>query len=321
MPRPIHYWHYWHYWLALGALALTLVLALRFVSPPVLAQPPSNPRAVTAYQDFTEWYLNKYNLEQLPFRAAALFDATSNTPLYYHQETTVMPTASLIKMVTAGTVLARNPNWYTPLSFTADDNENLLRPYVGKADKFSLLKLEENENITLEQAFASMLVGSANNAAVSLGRAIGLERSGFISAMRQTAMSWGMTQTTVDEPSGLSLANTSTAHDMALAACRVYRDFVASFYGSSPSISFVTGNGNKKTVQHTVHELRNNPGHFFGAKTGYLTETQYHVAAGLITPQGHRLCVAVLTSPSRTESEHTLNALRLWADEMYQWGQ
>jgi D-alanyl-D-alanine endopeptidase (penicillin-binding protein 7) len=305
-------------------LSVAIILFLGYLpnllrTNPALAQPANSPQPVANYQDFTQWYKTNYKLTKLPYRAAAVFDAASGKPLYYHQESTVVPTASLIKMVTAGTVLRHNPNWYTPLNFTEDDNENLLRPYVGKYDKFSLLKLEPNENITLEQAFASMLIGSANNAAVAVGRAVGLSRSDFITAMRQTAASWGMTQTTIEEPSGLSLNNTSTAHDMALAACQVYSEFISSYYGSSPSVSFTTGLNNKKTVQHTVHDVRANPNHFFGAKTGYLTETKYHIAAGIITPKGHRLCAAVLTSPSRAESERVLNALRLWADEMYRW--
>ncbi|MDZ4229605.1 MAG: serine hydrolase [Candidatus Veblenbacteria bacterium] len=283
------------------------------------AQPTTAPQAVARYQDFSAWYQTTYKLKALPYRAAALIDATTGTPLYFHQESTTMPTASLIKMVTAGTLLHYSPNWYSPLSFTENENEGLLRPYVGPADKFSLLKLEADDHITLEQAFASMLIGSANNAAVSVGKAVGLSRNDFIAAMRATANRWGMTRTTVEEPSGLSLNNTSNAQDLARAACAVYGDFMASFYGSSSSVSFTTAKGVKKTVLHTVHDLRLRPGSYFGAKTGYLTETQYHVAAGLITPQGHRLCAAVLTSPSRAESEQALNALRLWADEMYHW--
>lgn len=286
---------------------------------PVQAQLPLLPQAVPNYEDFTAWYLKKYNLKTLPYRAAALFDASSGKPLYFYQENTVMPTASLIKMITAGTLLAYQPNWYTPISFTTEDNESWLRPYVDKKDNFSLLKLENGDQITLEQSFASMLIGSANNAAISLGRAIHLNRTDFIAAMRKTAANWHLLNTQIDEPSGLSLNNTSTAHDMALAACHLYSEFIASFYGSSPSVTFTTKQGVKKTVLHTVHDVRNNPQRYFGAKTGYLHETKYHIAAGLITPAGHRLCAAILSSPSRAESEHALNALRLWADEMYRW--
>ncbi len=303
----------------ISLIASTVLLSTNLVWQSVDAQEKAAPQAVAGYQDFTQWYLKKYNLKTLPYRAAAVFDAASQQPLYYYQEATVMPTASLIKMITAGTLLSYKPNWFTALSFTKDDNEDLLRPYVGPRDNFSLLKLESDDAITVEQGFASMLIGSANNAAISVGRAVGLDRENFIKAMRTTATNWGLTHTTIDEPSGLSLKDTSTAHDMALAACRVYGEFISSFYGSSPSVSFTTKNGTKKTVLHTVHDVRNNPQNYFGAKTGYLTETQYHIAAGIITPEGHRLCAAVLTSPTRAESEHALNALRLWADEMYNW--
>ncbi len=283
------------------------------------AHAASLPQQKLQYQDFSAWYAATYDLKQLPFRAGALFDQATGLPLYFHQERNPMPTASLIKLVTVGTAMRLPHEWFTKLALTEEDNEGLLRPYVGKYDRFSLLKLDANDTITLEQALASVLIGSANNAAVALGRALGLDRLSFIAAMRETVREWGLQHTTVDEPSGLSLQNVSTAEDMALSACQVYKDFVPSYYGSSPAVTFTTGNGTEKTVAHTVHDLRANPRHYFGAKTGYLTETQYHIAAGIITPSGRRLCAAVLSSPTRAESEHALNALREWADVMYAW--
>jgi D-alanyl-D-alanine carboxypeptidase len=300
----------------LVALFLALLLGTLLVSGAgASALPTQKPN----YQDFSTWYIANYKLKELPFRAGALFDEATGLPLYFHQEQNPMPTASLIKLVTVGTVMRLPHDWYAKLTLTDDDNENLLRPYVGPYDRFSLLKLEAGDSITLEQALASVLIGSANNAAVALGRAIGLDRAAFIAAMRETVERWGLKHTHVDEPSGLSLANTSTAEDLALSACQVYKDFVPSFYGSSPSVTFTTGNGASHTVAHTVHDLRLHPTSFFGAKTGYLTETKYHIAAGIITPSGRHLCASLLSSPSRAESEAALNALREWADQMYQW--
>lgn len=298
---------------------VAVLLALACLGLVQTSYAASLPQQKLQYQDFSAWYLATYDLDKLPFRAGALFDQATGLPLYFHQERNPMPTASLIKLVTVGTVMRLPHDWFAKLTLTEDDNENLLRPYVGKYDRFSLLKLEPGDSITLEQALASVLIGSANNAAVALGRALGLDRAGFISAMRETVQGWGLQHTTVDEPSGLSLANVSTAEDIALAACQVYKDFVPSYYGSSPSVTFTTGNGTEKTVAHTVHDLRANPKRYFGAKTGYLTETQYHIAAGIVTPSGRRLCAAILSSPTRAESEHALNALREWADAMYTW--
>lgn len=299
-------------------VALFLAAALA-VGLSVSAHAGSLPVQKANYKDFSSWYVSTHNLKKLPFKAGALFDEATGLPLYFHQEQNQMPTASLIKMITVGTVMRLPHNWFTNLVLTEDDNEKLLRQYVGPYDRFSLLKLDAGDGITLEQAVASILIGSANNAAVAVGRTIGLDRTGFIAAMRQTAEQWGLLHTHVDEPSGLSLSNTSTAEDLALSACHVYKDFVPSFYGSSPSVTFTTANGAAKTVQHTVHDLRLHPKNFFGAKTGYLTETNYHIAAGIITPSGRRLCAALLSSPTRAESENALSALREWADQMYTW--
>lgn len=273
------------------------------------------------YTDFSSWYLKTYKVRKLPFRAAAVIDANTLAPLYFHQETTVMPTASLIKMITVGALLTYQPIWYTRNVLTVTEDEKLLRSYVGPKDNFSLLKIDEGDSITLEQALAATLIGSANNTAVALGEFIEVARPEFIERMREVAKQWGLKNTTVDEPSGLSLNNTSTAQDLSLATCNVFKDFVVSYYSSSPKASFTTEKGVKKTVLHTVRDLRQNPQNYFGGKTGYLTETQYHLAAGYITPQGHRVCLTILTSLTRADSENVARAMGLWLDQMYQWPQ
>lgn len=269
------------------------------------------------YQDFSAWYLEKYQVKELPFRAAAVVEASTLEPLYFHQETTVMPTASLMKLITVAALLTYPHSWYIPASLTTAENEAWLRPYVGPKDVFSSLKLATDDTITLEQALAATLMSSANNTAVALGKFIGVTRPDFIARMKQVAQQLNLQHTTVDEPSGLSLGNTSTAYDLARAACHDFKDFIVSYYASSPKTTFTTGRGVNKTIQHTVHDLRLHPERYFGAKTGYLDETMFHLAAGYITPQGRRICLAVLSSPTRAQSESIAQALSLWLDEMY----
>ncbi|MFZ5391347.1 MAG: serine hydrolase [Patescibacteria group bacterium] len=287
---------------------------------PFYAKAQTNISKNVSYQDFGSWYLKNYQLKELPFRAAALIDAETLQPLYYHQESTVMPTASLMKLLAAGALISYNiTDWYQAVDLTDQENEGLLRPYVEPKDNFALLRLKTNEKISLEQAFATMLMGSANNIAVALPRYLGVSRTDFINRMQQTALNWGMTQTKVDEPSGLSLDNVSSAKDLAMGTCQAFNNFMTSYYASQPYITYDTNQQTKKTISHTVHDLRKNFSKYWGAKTGYLRETQYHLAAGVITPQGRKLCLTVLTSPSRALSEQTGEALRLWADKMYKW--
>ncbi|MBI5466052.1 MAG: D-alanyl-D-alanine carboxypeptidase [Candidatus Kerfeldbacteria bacterium] len=299
----------------------TALVGASIIYTPQAATAAAAPGKNQNYQDFSAWYVDTYQLKALPFRAAAVIDADTLTPLYFHQEATVMPTASLMKLLTVSALLSYPHDWYSRASLSAAENEDLLRPYVGPKDVFSLLKLEPDDTITLEQALAATLIGSANNTAVALDKFIGVAREQFIERMKQVAQQWGLKNTTVDEPSGLSLANTSTAYDLTQAACQDFQDFVVSFYAASSQVKFTTGQGVVKTILHTVHDLRQNQERYFGAKTGYLDETMFHLAAGYITPQGHRVCLTILSSPTRAESENTARALGVWVDQMYHWRQ
>ncbi len=296
-------------------LSIVFIIIWLIIALPIQAAMPVKQ---VNYQDFTAWYFKKYNLSKIPFKAAAVIEASSFYPLYYHQEQKVIPTASLIKLVTAGTVISYNIDWWQKTSFSPADNEGDLRPYVELKDTFSLLKLTNGDAVSIEQSFATMLIGSTNNSANNFSHLI-VDRASFIEKMRQVAKNWSMTRTTIEEPTGLSLNNTSTAADLALGTCHALENFITQYYSSKPSVSFVTNKGEKKIVQHTVHKLRHDPKRFFGAKTGYLRETGYHISTGFITPQGKRICATILSTPNRVTSETVLYDLGRWVDEMYSW--
>ncbi len=265
------------------------------------------------YTDFATWYRDNYQKE-IPSRAIAVFDYESKEPLYYYKENLVMPSASLMKLVSAGAFMKYTLNWNAKVALTYNDNEKDLRKYVGPRDAFALLRIKATDRITISDLFASMLIGSANNCANALPRILGLKKSDFIVKMNKTAKEWGMTNTTIDEMSGLSLKNTTTAHDMALAACNAFGVEGISKYSRSSLFNFTTKLGVKKNIKHTVYDLRNNPKNYFGAKTGYLTESQYHVAAGYITKNGKKICIAVMQTPTRVESEDMVVKIGEWVD-------
>lgn len=271
------------------------------------------------YQDFTAWYQKNLRVKTVPWQAAVLLDAQTLEPLYFYQENTVIPTASLIKLITAGAALEYKPDWHQRIDFTPAENGELLTQYLDPADKFSRLILEPGETMSLEQGFATMLMSSANNAAVALPRWVGATRAEFIQQMRATAVKWGLTNTTIDEPSGLSLKNTSTAYDMARAACQAFSQFMITHYSSKPSYNYALSSGREKIIKHTAHDLRRYPQNYWGVKTGYLDETKFHIVSGLYTPSGRKVCGAVLSVARQTDSEQALTKLAHWADLMYRW--
>ncbi len=274
---------------------------------------------VTPYQDFTSWYLEKTESEAVPFVSAAMIETGSYTPLYFHAESRVMPTASLAKLVTAGALQVYPVDWASPLSFTAADNRGDFLDYIGLNDSLALLRLQEGDSVTKEQAFASMLIGSANNAAQALPKSVALNIDEFAAVMNAVAKDWGLKHSSFVEPTGLSLDNLSTAHDMALATCKALENPMTRKYAGYSYYKMETALGEEKTIQHTVHALREDLDYsiFLGAKTGYLHETGFHVTAEMKTPQGKTICASVLSTATRQEGEDALLLMREWVDEMY----
>lgn len=271
------------------------------------------------YQDFTAWYLQKTGKKSVPYVSASIIDAYDYQPLYYHGEGRVMPIASLTKVFTAGAFRIYPTDYSKLMTFSQADNETDLRVFVGPTDPFSLLRLEPDEYVTIEQAFGTMLIGSANNAANALPKLVAYDKNEFVAVMNAVAKDWGLKNTVLVEPTGLSLENVSNAADMSLGICHALEDAMTRKYAGYSYLKFQTSTGRDKNILHTVHSLRDDLKYekFYGAKTGFLYETGYHVTAGMYTPMKKEFCATVLSTATRQESEDVLDWMRLWLDEMY----
>ncbi len=268
------------------------------------------------YIDFDIWYKNK-TTKAIPYQSAAVIEYETLKPLYFYQEERQMPSASLMKLLTAGEFVKHSILWNKNIGLTYQDTETDLRKFVGPRDSFVTLKLKSNERAKIKDIFATMLIGSANNCANKLSKITDITKDLFIKNMQSLAEEWGLKKTVVDDPSGLSMGNLTSAYDMAIVGCHAFSDESISKYSSQPWYKFKTREGREITIKHTVHDLRNNPKNYFGAKTGFLNETRYHVVAGYITPAGKKICVAVLGVDTRVDSEGAVVKLGEWIDEMY----
>lgn len=273
----------------------------------------------TNYEDFTSWYLRESGREHKPYAASAIIEADTLAPLHYHAEEQPIPTASLVKIITAKALMLYPQNWQAPLSFTEADNETDLRPLVNPEDHIPIIRMQEGDTLTKLDAFAGMMIASANNAPYALAKSVAFSVQEFVSIMNATAKDLGMTNTHLVEPSGLSLENMSTAKDLVLGGCKAYKDEFIKKYAGYSYHKFTTEQGEEKLFKHTLISLRNDLDYsiYTAAKTGYLDETGYHVMAEMITPSGKTVCAVVLGADSRARLDELLLAMRLWLDEMY----
>lgn len=128
-----------------------------------------------------------------------------------------MPTASVIKILTALTILQAKPlgihDQGPTLTMTQADVDSYTK-YV--AEDGSVVRVAVGEQLSERQALEALLLPSANNMAETLSRWSYGSIDTTLNAMEATAHELGMDDTTVTDPSGFLPATTSTPHDLVL---------------------------------------------------------------------------------------------------------
>lgn len=169
------------------------------------------------------------------------------------------PTASLTKLMTA-TVAVDHLSLdtritITPQMFAVDPNEHTL---------------VANGTYTVSDLLHVMLMPSSNVAAEALADYYG--HGQFMAVMNARAAEWGMTDTYFDDPSGLSAANESSAHDLATLAAHVYRDYPAILsYTDTPSIVITELESGTRVNVDSINQFAGDA-NFIGGKTGYIPQ-------------------------------------------------
>ena len=160
----------------------------------------------------------------------------------------------------------------------------------------SKMYYKPGQSLTLDNALKIIMVKSANDVAAAIGETIGGSKAGFAKMMNAEAQRLGMTGTHFDNAHGLhSTNNYSTAHDLALLAVQLRREFpqYAGYFGTE---AITTG----KSIQANYNILL---GRFAGAdgmKTGFVCASGFNLI-GSATRDG-RTVVAVVLGADKQET-------------------
>lgn len=117
----------------------------------------------------------------------------------------VVPIASLTKLMTAMVVLDAKQDMEQPISIDQGDVDML---------KHSSSRVPVGATISRGDILQLALMSSDNRAAASLARTFAGGPAAFKAAVKAKIAALGMTQTVIEEPTGLSPNNRSTASDM-----------------------------------------------------------------------------------------------------------
>ena len=139
-------------------------------------------------------------------RHALLIDEDSGAVLLEKNANDIVPIASLTKLMTAMVVLDAGLDLQEPITISEQDVDTL---------KHSSSRVPVGATFPRGTLLELALMSSDNRAAFALARTYPGGLDGFRQAARNKSMEIGLRRTNIEEPTGLSPHNTSTATDLA----------------------------------------------------------------------------------------------------------
>jgi serine-type D-Ala-D-Ala endopeptidase (penicillin-binding protein 7) len=191
-----------------------------------------------------------------------VLDQTTGQPLLEKHPDSVVPIASISKLMTAMVVLDAGLDLNEVIAISEEDVDTL---------KGTRSRLPVGTTMTRETAMLLALMSSENRAANALGRHYPGGMPAFVAAMNRKAMSLGMFSSRFEEPTGLSSNNVATAHDLArmVAASANYPEIR---HFSTTAEAKLELNGRIRDFGNTNALVRNDNWEIGVSKTGYISE-------------------------------------------------
>ena len=193
---------------------------------------------------------------------AMVMDQQSGEVLLDKNARTVLPIASITKVMTAMVVLDAGQRLDERLQVTSEDIDRLRR---------SGSRLPPGVRLTRAEMLQLALMASENRAANTLGRNYPGGLPAFVAAMNAKARLIGMHNTRFVEPTGLSSGNVSNAQDLARLVREAWKYPLIRDYSVSRSMGVKAGQ--QSLAYYNTNRLVSTQGWSVGLqKTGYISD-------------------------------------------------
>lgn len=241
-------------------------------------------------------------------KAAVVLDLASGSVLAGKEPSTVLPVASLTKLLTALAVVREaDPEAVVTVGARA----------VARGRRGANMRLVEGEEIPVRDLLAGLLIPSANDAAIALAEHVAGSEEAFADVMRRTATSLGLSRTRVENATGFDdVAHFSSAYDVALLLSEAWQDPLLGILLRSESVVVHSVDGRQVHRLETTNRLLGKRTDILGGKTGLTQAAGENLAVVAESPTGHPVVAVVLGSPDRfADMENLLN----WTFWAYAW--
>ncbi len=236
---------------------------------------------------------------------ALVVDQETHEVLFSKNPGAVLPIASITKLMTALVVTEAQLPLEEMLSIAQDDVD---------LEKGSRSRLVVGTQLSRGEMLHLALMASENRAAHALGRHFPGGLSALVQAMNHKAEALGMADTRYVEPTGLSSANRSSAHDLAILVREAHQHGQLRDWSTSREAQVPVG---RRMVQfRNTNGLIRNPIWEIGLqKTGYISE-----AGRCLVMQtemvGRKLIMVLLDSAGRYSRIGDAERIRHWLQQM-----
>lgn len=216
----------------------------------------------------------------------------------------VSPIASITKLMTAVITMDANLPMDEMITITEEDVDRL---------KGSRSRLAVGTTLSRQELLHLALMSSENRAAHALGRTYPGGLNEAIHAMNRRALMLGMRETQYVEPTGLSSANRSSAHDLALLVKAAYRYPLIRNYTTYPGAEFAV-QGQMMRFNNT-NRLIHSPDWNIGLqKTGFISEAGRCVVMQS-NINGRNVIIVLLDSAGTNRRAQDAEAIRYWVQQ------
>ena len=252
--------------------------------------------------------------------SSVVIDVDSGTILHYDNGREKIPIASLTKMMTAIIVMEKVKNLDEQVTI---DEEALLTDgtKVGCPRSGYCLdeRLHEGEKVTAKDLLMAMLLNSANDAAVALGKHIAGSQEGFARLMNEKAKELNLGDSNFCNPSGLDEDDCySSAYDLArIAAYSMRYDLIWNIM-KMPEAQISSCDGKYSHLLKNTDLLIGQMPNCLGGKTGFTYNAGKSLMLAAADPETgkHKIVAVILNDNNRWED---MAGLVNWTFDNYEW--
>ena len=226
----------------------------------------------------------------IPPQAWIVADAGTGEILAQANDHAALPPASTVKVMTALTAVER-----LPLDATITVSA------LAESEPASKINMKAGQHWTLQDALASLLVVSANDAAYAIAEGTSGSVSAFAKAQAATGRELGMNDSTFGDPAGLDDGNAfrggplMSAYDIAVSTRNALHVPLLAHLAASASVDFTGPDGPHHLVNHNKLVSQHLYAGATGFKTGF-TDKAGHTLIATATRNGRTLIAVVLNT-------------------------